>query len=139
VFTATATGLVTAGGFVPGRAYTIVSRGTTNFITIGSSSNTVGTSFIATAAGTGTGTEGANDGALGLTMFSRGSSTGFYVYRVNSGGFYTNTSAATPSTSTLVFINTGSTGRFSAGGVGVDMQSFVGTLKSNIDTYLAGL
>ena len=60
VFTATATGLVTAGQFVVGRAYTIVSRGNpanlTNYITIGSPSNSVGTSFIATGVGTGTGT-----------------------------------------------------------------------------------
>jgi len=60
VFTATATGLVTAGHFVVGRAYTIVSRGNpnnlTNFINIGSPSNSVGTAFIATGVGTGTGT-----------------------------------------------------------------------------------
>jgi hypothetical protein len=40
----------------PGRGYVIASTGTTNFGSIGAGSNTVGTGFIATAAGMGTGT-----------------------------------------------------------------------------------
>ncbi|WP_264522066.1 GEVED domain-containing protein [Flavobacterium sp. N1994] len=48
--------IVTAGGFVVGTQYEIVSLGTTNFTLIGASSNTVGTYFVATGAGTGTGT-----------------------------------------------------------------------------------
>jgi hypothetical protein len=51
-----APGKVTAGSFVPGATYTILSLGTTNFIAIGASSNTVGVEFIATGAGSGTGT-----------------------------------------------------------------------------------
>ncbi len=49
---------ITAGSFVRGKVYTIVSTGSgsTNFTLIGSSSNTVGTVFTATAVGTGTGT-----------------------------------------------------------------------------------
>ena len=47
---------VTAGGFVVGKMYRIASVGTTNFTLIGASSNVVGTHFIATGAGTGTGT-----------------------------------------------------------------------------------
>lgn len=71
-FTATAAGIgsgvanitasvpiATAGGFVIGTQYEIVSLGTTNFTTIGASSNTVGTYFVATGAGTGTGTAAA--------------------------------------------------------------------------------
>ena len=70
VFTATATGTVNATQIVVGRAYTIVSRGNqnnlTNYISIGSSSNVVGTSFIATAVGIGTGvvTQGTGDARL---------------------------------------------------------------------------
>lgn len=45
-----------AGSFVPGRAYSIVSPGTTNFVSIGAANNTAGTAFIATGAGSGTGT-----------------------------------------------------------------------------------
>jgi len=47
---------VTAGSFVVGKIYRIVSVGTTNFTLIGATSNTVGTHFIATGVGTGTGT-----------------------------------------------------------------------------------
>jgi hypothetical protein len=46
---------VTSGNFVSGKNYTITSVGTTDFTLIGSTSNTVGTSFLATGAGTGTG------------------------------------------------------------------------------------
>jgi hypothetical protein len=47
---------VTSGNFVSGNTYTITSEGTTDFTLIGSSSNIVGTIFLATGAGTGTGT-----------------------------------------------------------------------------------
>jgi hypothetical protein len=49
-------GKVTAGSFVPGQTYTILSLGTTNFTAVGASSNTVGVVFIATGAGSGSGT-----------------------------------------------------------------------------------
>ena len=47
---------VTAGSFVTGKTYRIVSVGTTNFTLIGALSNTQGLHFIATGPGTGTGT-----------------------------------------------------------------------------------
>jgi hypothetical protein len=47
---------VTAGLFLPGYTYTIVSVGTTNFMAIGAASNTIGVVFVATGAGSGTGT-----------------------------------------------------------------------------------
>ena len=47
---------VSAGSFVLGIRYRIRTLGTTNFLLIGSLSNTVGTIFTATGAGTGTGT-----------------------------------------------------------------------------------
>lgn len=47
---------VTAGSFVVGIEYTILSPGTTNFTLIGAANNNVGTVFTATGAGTGTGT-----------------------------------------------------------------------------------
>ena len=49
-------GPVIAGAFVTGSSYTIVSVGNTDFTLIGAASNTVGVSFVATGAGTGTGT-----------------------------------------------------------------------------------
>ena len=51
VFTATATGLVTAGNFVSGRSYTITFAGNTDFTKFGASSNTVGVTFTATGSG----------------------------------------------------------------------------------------
>jgi hypothetical protein len=52
----TAFGYVVAGSFVTGSTYTIVSVGSTDFTLIGAANNTVGTTFVATGAGTGTGT-----------------------------------------------------------------------------------
>lgn len=46
----------TAGAFVVGATYTIVSVGTTNFVAIGASANTIGVTFVATGVGSGTGT-----------------------------------------------------------------------------------
>jgi hypothetical protein len=55
--TQTANGyLTTAGDFVIGQQYKIVSAGSTNFTLIGSPSNAVGTIFTATGVGTGSGT-----------------------------------------------------------------------------------
>jgi len=48
---------VTAGSFVIGRSYTIINPGTTNFVSEqGTANSNAGTSFVAIAAGTGTGT-----------------------------------------------------------------------------------
>jgi len=47
---------VNATAMVAGRGYTITTLGTTDFTLYGASSNTIGTSFIATGAGAGTGT-----------------------------------------------------------------------------------
>lgn len=47
---------ITAGSFVVGIRYKILTVGTTNYTLIGASANTVGVSFVATGAGTGTGT-----------------------------------------------------------------------------------
>lgn len=47
--------VVTAGNFISGQQYKITSVGTTNFTLIGASSNTVGTVFVATDPGSGTG------------------------------------------------------------------------------------
>jgi len=51
---------IAAGSFVIGNSYSITFVGTTNFTLIGASANTVGVAFIATGAGSGTGTAKAN-------------------------------------------------------------------------------
>jgi hypothetical protein len=48
--------ILTAGAFVVGTNYTIVSVGSTDFTAIGAASNTVGVQFVATDVGIGTGT-----------------------------------------------------------------------------------
>lgn len=48
--------IITAGAFIIGVTYQIVSIGTTNFTLIGAATNTVGLSFTATGVGSGTGT-----------------------------------------------------------------------------------
>lgn len=47
---------VTAGSFIAGVRYKILTVGTTNFTLVGASANTVGVSFVATGVGVGTGT-----------------------------------------------------------------------------------
>jgi len=51
-----ATGVVNATALVAGQTYTIQTPGSTNFTLVGASANTAGTTFVATGAGTGTGT-----------------------------------------------------------------------------------
>jgi hypothetical protein len=47
---------ITAGSFIIGDSYTIVTAGTTDFTAIGSANDTVGTTFTASGVGSGTGT-----------------------------------------------------------------------------------
>jgi len=53
---------VNAGSFVIGKQYVISSAGTTNFTAIGAANNNVGTYFVATGVGSGTGTAWALNG-----------------------------------------------------------------------------
>ena len=66
---------VTAGSFVIGITYRIVSVGTTDFTLIGAVSNTVGVGFTATGAGSGTGTAI----VVGNTGLSKQTGLGFYL------------------------------------------------------------
>jgi hypothetical protein len=77
---------VTAGSFVVGVAYTIISIGTTDFTLIGAASNTVGLTFTATGAGTGTGTAASNTNSNTAVGYQVGSAitTGNYNVAVGS-------------------------------------------------------
>ena len=75
----------TAGGFVTGRSYRITSLGNTVFTSIGSTANIVGTYFVATGAGSGTGT--ATPVANHLVAVS--SSTTVNAYSTNGGVTWT--------------------------------------------------
>ena len=65
---------VAAGNFVVGETYTIITSGTTDFISIGSADNTVGTIFTATGIGSGSGTAslGTNKLPQGLKLNENG-------------------------------------------------------------------
>jgi hypothetical protein len=66
----------TASQIQAGKIYTIASQGNTNFTEIGAGNNTVGTKFIATAAGIGTGTVYMN--TFELTQTWMGAESGMY-------------------------------------------------------------
>ena len=58
----------TAGNFVIGERYKIVTVGTTDFTLIGSADNNVGTEFVATGVGSGTGTARVIKDAYGISL-----------------------------------------------------------------------
>jgi hypothetical protein len=66
----------TAGAFVIGRRYTILTVGTTSFTSIGASANTIGVAFTASGVGSGTGTVSTfYNSASSLDIGIRGDST----------------------------------------------------------------
>ena len=94
--------VVTAGQFIIGRSYTIVTVGNTDFTNIGAASNTVGVTFVATGEGSGTGTASTNyswstpqtqtqivtpqvvnDGGFALTNYVGGTNTANMIVTVN--------------------------------------------------------
>lgn len=83
--TATVDGTLTAGTFNVGREYEIVSTGTTDFTLIGAANSNVGTNFIASGVGSGTGTA--------KVPTPRGEITGITVTSAGSG--YTSAPAVT--------------------------------------------
>jgi len=72
---------IVAGNFVVGQTYTIITAGTTDYISIGSANNTVGTIFTATDIGAGTGT--ASLGTNKLPQGLRLNEDGLIVGRVS--------------------------------------------------------
>lgn len=87
---------VNAGSFVVGTRYTILTVGTTDYTLIGATSNTIGTSFIATGVGSGTGTAttyaSATNGTATL-KYAGVPATGKVIRRFGAG--YTTTPTAT--------------------------------------------
>jgi len=84
-----ATELVVAGNFEYGRIYEITTSGTTDFTLIGAINNNPGTIFVATGAGSGTGT------ALPYVEVDLSTATGLMTGYINQGlyeeGYYSNT------------------------------------------------
>jgi hypothetical protein len=80
----------TAGNFVSGSTYTIVTVGTTDFTLIGAASNNVGVTFTATGVGSGTGTASVNYPYFAATSTTTGSST-FTTSSITDVGVHPNT------------------------------------------------
>jgi hypothetical protein len=80
---------INAGNFVVGRTYTIVTVGTTNFKAIGASSNTVGVVFVATGAGSGSGTASTNYGGIEVYVGGNRARVGYYAGQFVIGQTYT--------------------------------------------------
>ena len=94
---------VSAGSFVVGRTYIILTVGSTDFTAIGASANTVGIRFTATGIGAGTGTATKAIGGVPRAMISYGVVSGYSVtvvgttnglYAVRAGTIYDITPAA---------------------------------------------
>ncbi len=64
-------GTFTAGSFIVGATYQIVTTGTTSFTAIGAANNNVGTTFVATGPGSGSGTAVATAGTLNGWCFAK--------------------------------------------------------------------
>ena len=90
-YTAFAAGTtINAGSFIVGQKYTIVFVGTTNFVSIGAASSTIGVTFTATGVGTGTGTatfiKSANTSLANSLAFTAFSTYSIASVLLNNGG-----------------------------------------------------
>jgi hypothetical protein len=135
--------LVTAGDFVEDETYTIVTPGDTDFTLIGAANNDVGTTFIATDVGSGTGTAHLNveitvaDPFFSATEWTSGGSVdkGNYIKYTDTGitNFYLvktgNNLGTVAPTHTGVTAGKGDTQLFTTGGADVSLQ-YVGTKAS---------
>ena len=81
---------INAGSFIVGQKYTIVFVGTTNFVSIGAASSTIGVTFTATGVGTGTGTatfiKSANTSLANSLAFTAFSTYSIASVLLNNGG-----------------------------------------------------
>ena len=109
---------VSAGSFVVGTTYTILTVGNTNFVAIGAASNTVGVVFVATGAGSGTGTATLSSNIVPFTQVGKSdidtflrihkTYQPFYLYSAVELEYYVNADGAhlvgdtAPSTATYV-------------------------------------
>jgi hypothetical protein len=115
---------VTAGSFVTGMDYTITTVGTTNFTAIGASANTVGVNFVATGAGSGTGT------ATPITWMLGGGASAYTVSRFHA--------ASGTGKVWLKGANTTFTAFRTESGTNIDLEAITGTSVTLIDPDISG-
>ena len=113
----------TAGTFIVGLNYQIVSVGNTDFTLIGSTNNTVGTNFTATGVGTGTGTAAHN-------------TNGLSTYGYNSGRYLANGSTAFEAATNSSYF--GADTKASADGVANENVFGYGAIGSGSNTVTIG-
>jgi len=139
------TSTVTAGSFVVGATYTILTVGTTNFVSIGASASTVGITFVATGVGSGNGT--ATTTVPNRYLKSDGTNTSFDylnladVTTVTAGSFVIGTAYTVKSLGTTNFVEIGATSSaVVTGSVATTVLTVVtvstGTLA--VGTYITG-
>lgn len=115
---------VTAGSFVVGQIYTILTVGTTNYTLIGAGTNTVGEFFTATGAGTGNGTAFLTIGTGGYGEMIRGDGNVSQLSNIN---IQLNHNRA--SLQDLRLISAGSGVNF---GIGIDIRAGLNYIR-NVD------
>ncbi len=113
---------VTAGSFVVGTSYSIVTVGTTNFTLIGAASNTVGVVFTATGVGSGTGTASINhDYSFNPALVAAGSFVVDRSYAIHTVGT-TNFTLIGAASNTVGVVFT-ATGAGSGTGIAIDLAT----------------
>jgi hypothetical protein len=139
------TSTVTAGSFVVGATYTILTVGTTNFVSIGASASTVGITFVATGVGSGNGT--ATTTVPNRYLKSDGTNTSFDylnladVTTVTAGSFVIGTAYTVKSLGTTNFVAIGATSSAVVTGSVATTVLTVATVSSGtlaVGTYITG-
>ena len=122
--------IITAGEFVVGRVYTIVTSGTTDYTLIGSTDSNVGTVFTATGVGAGTGTA-KEDGTTTVTV-ELSEYSDYFAYRQEGAGYpYANA----PDSTAFFKFGTPSTPDYSALSPAVDTTSITGSSDTRIGLF----
>jgi hypothetical protein len=141
LLTSIAGGTVSAGSFVVGTQYTILTAGTTSFTSIGAANNTVGTVFTATGVGSGTGTATTNTWA---SVTPVGMGLGYGQTWQNVAGSRANGTTYTNSTGKpiMVGLTVIGTGTITVDGVVAAMSgvnnatNYLGTIVPNGSSYI---
>jgi hypothetical protein len=136
---------VTAGSFVVGATYTILTVGTTTWTSIGAASNTVGVTFVATGVGSGTGT--ATTKVPNRYLKSDGTNTSFDYLNlsdtttVTAGSFVIGTAYTVSSLGTTNFVTIGAASTAVVTGAVATTVLTVSAVSSGalaIGTYITG-
>ena len=127
---------LTAGTFNIGQQLTIISVGTTDFTLIGSPNNNIGTTFTATGAGTGTGTAGTFAVGTQFNATGVGSGTGTASYSNSSSEIYVTDDYTAQGLTKINTYANTSSGHLAAG-AGLNFNSYNPIGNTNTDNLVA--